>query len=57
MASNKVSMPMSSAGIVGLSPDVQTGGKEIDPKMIIAIVVATVIIVHVAAFVMTKLPQ
>ena len=51
MASNKVSMPMSSAGIVGLSPDIQTGGKEIDPKIIIAAVVAVVLIVQIATFV------
>lgn len=51
MASNKVSMPMSSAGIVGMSSDIKIGGREIDPKMVIAAVFLLVVIVHIAGIV------
>lgn len=51
MGSDKVAMPMSSAGIVGFSPDVKISGKEIDPKFIIGAVVAVVIIVHIVSYV------
>ncbi len=51
MGSNKVAMPMSSAGIVGLSPDVKIDGAELDPKFVIGVIIALVIIVHVANFI------
>ncbi len=53
MASDKIAMPMSHAGIVGFSPDVKTRGKEIDPKLIIGVIIALVIIVHIASYVAT----
>ena len=48
MASNKVSMPMSSAGIIGASPDVKTRGRELDPKFVIAAVIILVVVVQIA---------
>ena len=48
MASNKVSMPMSSAGIIGSSPDVQTSGRALDPKFVVAAVVILVLVVQIA---------
>ncbi len=53
MASDKVAMPMSHAGIVGFSPDVKTSGMEMDPKIIIGAIIALVIVVHIAGFVAT----
>jgi preprotein translocase subunit Sec61beta len=50
MASNKVAMPMSSAGIVGMSSDMKISGKEMDPKIIIVAIVLLVVIVHIASF-------
>ncbi len=41
-------MPMASAGIIGMSPDVKIGGKEVDPKMFIIAVFVLVVLVHVA---------
>jgi len=40
-----VSMPMSSAGIMGFSPDVERGGMQIDPKLFVAVTVGFVIII------------
>lgn len=37
-------MPMSSAGMIGFSPDVRIEGKEIEPK---ALIVATVLFVFI----------
>jgi preprotein translocase subunit Sec61beta len=51
MASNKVAMPMSSAGIVGMSSDMKIEGKEMDPKVVIIAIIILVVIVHVAGFV------
>ncbi len=51
MGSNKVAMPMSSAGIVGASADIKIAGMEIDPKLLIAAVLLLVILVNVAALV------
>lgn len=51
MASNKVAMPMSAAGIVGMSSDMKISGREIDPKIILVAVVLLVITVHVASYV------
>ena len=45
-----VSMPMSSAGIVGFSSDMKIAGIEIDPKMLIAATFVFVILVKVADF-------
>lgn len=42
---------MGSAGIIGFSPDMKISGVEIDPKVLVAFVVGTVIIVVAANFV------
>jgi preprotein translocase subunit Sec61beta len=47
-----VAMPMSSAGMIGFSPDVAIEGREIEPKMLIMGTVAFVVIVLVASHVM-----
>jgi len=46
----KVSMPMTSAGIIGFSPDMKISGMEIDPKYLVAAIAAIVVIVHVASY-------
>jgi preprotein translocase subunit Sec61beta len=46
----KVSMPMTSAGIIGFAPDMKLSGMEIDPKYLVMAIVLIVVIVHVAAF-------
>jgi preprotein translocase subunit Sec61beta len=46
----KVSMPMTSAGIIGFSPDIKISGKEIEPKFLIAAIVVLVIVVHIASY-------
>lgn len=51
MSSNKVAMPMSSAGIVGMSSDMKIEGKDIDPKVVIAAIVLLVVIVQIAGFI------
>ncbi len=50
MKQGKVSMPMSSAGIIGFSPDVKISGMEIEPKALVIAIVAVVLIVHAASF-------
>ncbi len=50
MKQEKVSMPMTSAGIIGFSPDMKISGMEIDPKYLVAAICLIVVIVHVAAF-------
>jgi len=50
MKQDKVSMPMASAGIIGFSPDTKISGMEIDPKFLVAAIIAIVVIVHVATF-------
>ena len=50
MKQQSVSMPMSSAGIIGVSSDVRMNGMEIEPKFLIMAIVAIVIIVHIANF-------
>ncbi len=45
-----VSMPMSSAGIMGLSATTDLGGKSIEPKPFIVAVVIFVVIVHIAGY-------
>ncbi|MBD3210953.1 preprotein translocase subunit Sec61beta [Candidatus Micrarchaeota archaeon] len=44
-----VSMPMSSAGMIGFSPDVKIEGREIEPRALIAVVVLFVAIVLIAS--------
>jgi len=44
----KVSMPMSSAGIVGFSPDMKIAGVEIDPKALIVAALIFVFAVKIA---------
>lgn len=46
----KVSMPMTSAGLIGFAPDIKIGGKEIEPRMLVAAIVLLVVIVHIATF-------
>ena len=46
-----VSMPMSSAGIIGVSSDVKLSGMEVEPKALIIAIVAIVIIVHIGNFI------
>lgn len=48
MAEEKVSMPMTSAGIIGFSPDVKLSGFEIDPKTVIIVVFAFVLAIKIA---------
>lgn len=45
----KVSMPMTSAGIVGFSPDIKISGTEIDPKVLVAAAIIFVILVKAAS--------
>lgn len=51
MASDKVSMPMASAGIIGFSPDMKISGMEIDPRSVLIAVCLVVVLVHVANYV------
>lgn len=48
----KVSMPMTSAGIIGFSPDIKISGMEIEPKSLIIAIAVVVILVHVATYVL-----
>ncbi|MEM2908756.1 MAG: hypothetical protein QW590_01230 [Candidatus Bilamarchaeaceae archaeon] len=48
MAEEKVTMPMTSAGILGFSPDIRLSGFEIDPKTIIVVVFALVLLIKFA---------
>lgn len=45
-----VSMPMSSAGIMGLSATSDLGGKSMDPRTFVAAVIVVVIAIHVAGY-------
>lgn len=47
-----VAMPMSSAGMIGFSPDVKIEGKEIEPKALIIGTVVFVVVVLVASHLM-----
>ncbi|MFH1520256.1 MAG: hypothetical protein ABID61_01285 [Candidatus Micrarchaeota archaeon] len=49
MAKDSVTMPMASAGIIGMSPDMKLGGIEFDPKVFVIAVFLMVIIVQVAS--------
>jgi preprotein translocase subunit Sec61beta len=44
----KVSMPMSSAGIVGFSSDMKIAGFEMDPKTLVIVTFVFVIVVKIA---------
>jgi preprotein translocase subunit Sec61beta len=48
MAEEKISMPMSSAGIIGFSPDVKMAGFGIDPKIVIIAVLILVLTIKFA---------
>ena len=41
-------MPMGSAGIIGFSPDMKISGVEMDPKILVVMVVAVVLVVLAA---------
>jgi len=47
----KVSMPMTSAGIIGFSSDMKIAGFEIDPKALIIATVVFVLAVKIASVV------
>lgn len=49
MGQERVSMPLSGAGIIGFSPDIKIGGIQVDPKALIIGAAAFVIIVKVAS--------
>ena len=49
MAKDSVSMPMSSAGIIGMSSDTKLSGIEFDPKVFVIAVFVLVILVHIAS--------
>ena len=49
MKQSKVSMPMSSAGMIGFSPDVKIEGREVDPKALIIATTLFVVVVLVAS--------
>lgn len=48
MAQDKVTMPMTSAGIIGFAPDIKISGIEIDPKLLIGATLVVVIIIKIA---------
>ncbi len=48
MAEEKVTMPMTSAGIIGFSPDIKISGFEIDPKAFVIGTAVTVAVIKVA---------
>ena len=48
MASSSVRMPMTSAGIIGVSSDMEIGGIKVDPKVIIVGTLAFVGVVKLA---------
>ena len=45
-----LNMPMASAGIVGLSPTSELGGKKIDPKTFLIVAIVLVFIIKVAGY-------
>ena len=48
MAQERISMPMASAGILGVSSDMKIAGIEIDPKAIVAFTLIFVFVVKLA---------
>jgi len=53
MAQERVSMPMASAGILGISSDSKIAGIEIDPKVIVIATVVFVLLVKIADLVVS----
>ncbi len=47
---SKVSMPMSSAGILGMSSGEQLGGVLIDPKTFVIAVLVTIMVIKVLGY-------
>lgn len=47
---SNISMPMSSAGIMGLSPTTNLGGRSIEAKPFIIATVVVVLIIHIAGY-------
>ena len=47
---SNVSMPMSSAGIMGLSPTSNLGGRSIDPKPFVIGTLVLVVLIHIAGY-------
>jgi len=47
---SNISMPMSSAGIMGLSPTTNLGGRSIEPKPFIIATVIIVFLIHIAGY-------
>ncbi len=47
MAQEKVTMPMTSAGIIGFSPDMKISGFEVEPKLFLISAVVVVLIIKV----------
>ena len=47
---SNVSMPMSSAGIMGLSPTTTLGGKSIDPKKFVIGTIILVVLIQIAGY-------
>lgn len=56
MREEKVSMPMTSAGIVGFSPDIKIAGMEIEPKVLVIATVAIVLLVKLAGVAVSHAP-
>ena len=54
MKEEKVSMPMTSAGIVGFSPDIKIAGREIEPKVLIMVTAVFVLVVKIASVAITR---
>jgi preprotein translocase subunit Sec61beta len=50
MAQDRISMPMGSAGIIGISSDTKIAGIEIDPKIIVGFTLFFVLLVKFADF-------
>ena len=48
---DKVTMPMTSAGIIGFSPDTKLGGFEMSPKTVVIATFILVIVVKVASII------
>ncbi len=53
MAQDKVTMPMTSAGIIGFAPDIKISGFEIDPKVLIGATAVVVVIIKIAGALIT----
>ncbi len=52
---DNISMPMASAGIMGLSPTTDLGGKSMDAKAFLIAVVVIVIAIHIAGILVPTL--